>query len=440
MQLLVANNAVSALAFGISPTATTCALQAGTGALFPNPAPGQYFAITLASAASGGFLREIVYVTARSGDTITTMLRGQEGTTQQGFLAGDFAWNRFTAGAALAFAQIPAFNGADPNGFAAGVQASTYGAASLVFSTPNDTLWICTLSGPASSAIWVPISGLRKRVTPTVFNIYVAPTPLGNDNNDGLSSLTPFATLQHAWTYMLGGLDLNVKTIICNVADGTYAQSLAASGVLLGQGDATTVIFRGNTTNPQNCLLTGDGIHDIFRISGFGTALSLAGFTLGTLDAPTGNCISSEFGAMVYFDRTIFGQTRNNHLFASANAVLVAGVPSILQSGGGGADIGGGASYVIQGDAAAHQVSTYSSVCSVNRASVAIYHNPTFSDAFAHAAINSTVQNMLNVYTGTASGRQWIATVNGVVYTNNEPADYLPGSIPGQASFGGFYY
>lgn len=104
-ELLFANNAVATLAGAISSTATTAQLASGTGTLFPNPGSNQYFKLTFNDAATG-LLREIVNVTAISGDTITAMTRGQEGTTPLSWLAGDIAANLWTAGSAAALAQV----------------------------------------------------------------------------------------------------------------------------------------------------------------------------------------------------------------------------------------------------------------------------------------------------------------------------------------------
>ena len=103
MSILFANNALSQLAGAISSGATSAALQAGTGTLFPAPTGSDYFCLTFTDAATG-LLTEIVHVTNVTGDTIT-MIRAQEGTTARSWQAGDFANNEMTAGTANAFIQ-----------------------------------------------------------------------------------------------------------------------------------------------------------------------------------------------------------------------------------------------------------------------------------------------------------------------------------------------
>lgn len=94
--LVASNFAYSSLAGNISNTATSIALQAGSGALFPQLTGNQYFMATLIDAATG-LEREIVKVISITGDTVT-VIRAQEGTTSKNWLAGDYFRNLFTAG------------------------------------------------------------------------------------------------------------------------------------------------------------------------------------------------------------------------------------------------------------------------------------------------------------------------------------------------------
>ena len=97
LSLLAANNAQTLLAAGISSTATSLTVNAGTGTLFPSPVAGtSFFKLTIIDAATGS-LTEIVHVTARAGD-VFTIQRGQEGTVPRAWSANDIAANMMTAG------------------------------------------------------------------------------------------------------------------------------------------------------------------------------------------------------------------------------------------------------------------------------------------------------------------------------------------------------
>lgn len=95
MSVVIANNAKSTLAAGISDTATQLTLQNGDGTKFPSLTAGQWFPLTLVKVDSSF---EIVRATARSADTITIQ-RGQENTTPLTFSAGDKVELRLTAAA-----------------------------------------------------------------------------------------------------------------------------------------------------------------------------------------------------------------------------------------------------------------------------------------------------------------------------------------------------
>lgn len=89
------NNASSLLSGSILVGATTLAVTAASGAEFPSTAGGDSFLFSIENAAG---LIEICKCTARSGDTFTTIVRGQEGTTARAWTAGDRVEQRVTAG------------------------------------------------------------------------------------------------------------------------------------------------------------------------------------------------------------------------------------------------------------------------------------------------------------------------------------------------------
>lgn len=97
-QEVFANNATTTLGSALSSGATTATVAAGTGSGFPALGVGQFFTATLWAAGSDtGVPNEIVYVTARSGDTMT-IVRGQEGTSAVAWGVGDTFANYPTAG------------------------------------------------------------------------------------------------------------------------------------------------------------------------------------------------------------------------------------------------------------------------------------------------------------------------------------------------------
>lgn len=128
MKLLFSNLGRSTLAGPVSSSATTINLQAGGGAQFPNPTPGdEYFVITLIDAATRS-IKEILHCTARTGDSLV-VVRGQEGTTPLAWNAGDFARNLLTAGQMATISELNStgsiFTGNDTSGSANAVAVSS---------------------------------------------------------------------------------------------------------------------------------------------------------------------------------------------------------------------------------------------------------------------------------------------------------------------------
>jgi len=94
MPVLFSNNASSTLSSGINSSATSIAVA--DGAVFPAISNSNYFYVTFEDLANSK--REIVKVTARSGNTLT-VTRGQDGTSGTAFSSSDRVELRLNAAA-----------------------------------------------------------------------------------------------------------------------------------------------------------------------------------------------------------------------------------------------------------------------------------------------------------------------------------------------------
>jgi len=94
MAVLFANFASSTLAAGITSTSLVLALRAGDGKKFPLPSAGNYFMVVVEDAEGNA---EIMQCTGRNTDLLT-VVRAQEGTVRDDFIAGSRVENRVTAG------------------------------------------------------------------------------------------------------------------------------------------------------------------------------------------------------------------------------------------------------------------------------------------------------------------------------------------------------
>ena len=93
MSVLFSNNASTTLSAGVGNSATS--ITVADGSVFPSISGSDYFYVTL-EVDSDSDLKEIVKVTARSGNTLT-ITRGQDGTSARTFSSGDKCELRLTA-------------------------------------------------------------------------------------------------------------------------------------------------------------------------------------------------------------------------------------------------------------------------------------------------------------------------------------------------------
>jgi hypothetical protein len=103
MSVKFSNNAETILSSGINNSVT--AIAVANGAVFPTLTATDYFYATLEDA--GNSQREVIKVTARSGNTLTAT-RAQDGTSALAFSSGDKVELRLNAAALTDAASNPA--------------------------------------------------------------------------------------------------------------------------------------------------------------------------------------------------------------------------------------------------------------------------------------------------------------------------------------------
>ena len=154
MAFLFANNVNTTLAAAATSTQTTLSLTSTVG--IPTTIPsGDYFAMTLNDAATRSVF-EVVYVTAVSGSNVT-VLRGQEGTTANSWLSGDYIYGALTAGEIADFA------------FVSGSETQPFAVAPASASAPQNAPQygqMFDLQSPSASGS-ITLTALRTIVVPT---------------------------------------------------------------------------------------------------------------------------------------------------------------------------------------------------------------------------------------------------------------------------------
>lgn len=464
---LFANNAQTTLAGNISAVATTANLQSGAGALFPDPGANQYFLMTFVDALTGT-VNEIVKVTGIAGDTITSMVRGQEGTEALPWLANDIAANFMTAGTADNFAQprdtqLQAGNYGVDSGTAnamvialpvnpstlagligtdirvtKGAAANTGGvtlaigafAATAVVDLQGNPLGAgalpagCTFTAiydgthfVLQSSVGGGASSGRVLLTNDI-TFFVATT--GNDSNDGLTSGTPWLTLQHAQAVIFGTYDLGGFEATISVAAGTYTAGLSIAGTIPGQGRANLIVSgaAASTTiisTSSNCFSATNGAN-----------IFLEHLTVESSAAGGGVLFASQGGSIIFSD-LIFGASGSSipHMIAENNGVIQSNT-----------------NYAISGGARAHIEAEFNGTVNITAGTITLSGTPAFTHSFAFAtdcgvvAVDSTAV----IFGGTgATGKIYDASLNGVIDSNGGGGSFFPGNVAGTTATGGQY-
>ena len=291
--LLFANNAQSSLAAPISSTDTTVTLLSGTGALFPSPTSGQGFKLTF-NDLSTGLLTEIVLCTSRSGDVLT-IVRAQEGTTAQSWIANDTAGMFYTAGseenniqkdqfqegtynnavaggtANALTATIPSNLNFVPSGFGFTVTSAfaNTSAATLNLTMGNTLTGVLPIVKAGNTPLLVgdiPSAGYPiSLIFSGTYNAYVMNNPATGNAN----SLSPAQLQQQTFTYAIAtgssdSIAVTIPSTLTSLNDGLefqfragFANGTTTPNLTLTLGSTNTgtfVIIKGN----NQPLLAGD--------------------------------------------------------------------------------------------------------------------------------------------------------------------------------------
>ena len=448
--LLFANNAKSFLASAISSTTTTATLASGTGSLFPSPTTGQGFKMTFVDAATG-LLNEIVLVTARSGDTIT-IVRGQEGTTPQSWLANDLAGMYFTAGTInnniqLDQYQIGTYDTAIATGSANALSATipsnlnyiptnfTFTLQAAYANTGAATLNL-TIGSTATGIYPIVKSNNQPLIAGDIANagypMWLAWSPvysayvLMNPGTGESTALSPAQLQEQVYTYGVatGGSDTIAVTIpssLTSLSDGlfltfkaAYANGTSTPNLTLTLGStvtATTTIVKGNNLPLSAGDIAGAGFvcYVVYSASLNKWVLlnPYSNFnTLGTMAFENSNSVSITGGSISGLSPALpvaSGGTGLSSLVA--NSVLV---------GNGTSAINGVAPSNIGQCLRSNGTNWYSGQLGLG-ISGEIWHNPsrslgiTYTNPYSYPIVVN-----VGLQVGTSQNWTWIATVNGV--------------------------
>lgn len=256
----------------------------------------------------------------------------------------------------------------------------------------------------------------------TMTQIYVNGS-IGSDNNHGITSAAPFATIQKALDITYEKYDLAHRPFKIKVADGTYgpvskrgrATGQAGASTAAGVGTFISFTIEGNTTTPANCIVTS-ALTSAFSFAA-GVAIHLDGFKVTTSAGVGVNATHPD--SSIALHRMDYGACSAGHLVGSYGCVFEIE---------GNVDITGSAPNHINLDGASQLITPFASLTTT------LTGSPTFSDSFirANTASYANVGDM--TYTGSATGTRWAEAYGGRIIAGGRALNSVfPGTINGRS-------
>jgi hypothetical protein len=247
----------------------------------------------------------------------------------------------------------------------------------------------------------------------------------GNNSNIGTDNTSggAFLTVQGAINHIASNVNTNGKTVTIQIATGTWTTAIVAKSY---EGNGS-IIIKGNSGTPSNVLIqtTADCFTavDVLQTSGVDQGPAIGRYTLDGLkfESSAGSAIWAVGDVLVDFQNCHFGACASHHVAAFF-----------------GARVAASGNYSITGSAATHLNSVGGTIDIRGRA-VTLTGTPAFSTAFASSARVAHIMVSSASFSGSATGVRYSATLNGVIFTNNAGATFLPGNADGTVATGGRY-
>lgn len=230
----------------------------------------------------------------------------------------------------------------------------------------------------------------------------------GSDSNTGLANTAggAFLTIQKAID-TAATLDTSTYNVTIQVGNGTYSEALVAK-LCVGSGSVTIL---GDASTPSNVAATS-------LKSSISTPYVINGFTL----SGGVHSIWAEVQGVISFLNIDFGTCTGAQVRASDGGAVT-----------------GNSNYTISAGSQLHTDTISAGVITIQNKTITITGTPAFSVAFSRARISSAIIISANTFSGSATGKRYDASSNGIIYTNGAASTYLPGNVAGTTATGGQY-
>lgn len=263
----------------------------------------------------------------------------------------------------------------------------------------------------ASGIVSFPSGGVRDLLQSD--RTYFVDAGAGNDTNDGLTSGTAFATIQHAID-VCSAIDGNGHTLTIQLADGTYSGNLAFERPLAG-GERLKI--QGNAVSPQNTVIT----------AAVGATTTWKGHVKAELrdvqleNSGSTTLIDLSEKADLYIGNIIFKDATSSAQIALQDNSLLTVV----------------ADYSVSGSAQKHILAKSNAVFKMSSQTITVSGGPNFSVAFAEFDTGASYVQNGSSWSGAATGKRYDITMNATC--KSDGVAHFPGDIAGTTSAGGQY-
>lgn len=240
----------------------------------------------------------------------------------------------------------------------------------------------------------------------------------GNDSQDGLANTNASAllTVQAAIDLVHKTLDLNGQSVTIQVTGSVFIGAVSVIGPFVGAKSRTAVQLLGDPTTPANCNLLTQNTDSVitadcgafFAISGFKLTSSGGGFLVDALRG----------GNVLINGKVDIGATVNSQLVARRLGQVEITSPYTISAGG-----------------LSHYQVNNNGVIIATTLTVTLTGTPNFTGAFVGASTFGSMNLAGNVYSGSATGKQWNIPIPAGVNTGGASA-----SLPGNATGTGIIY
>lgn len=243
---------------------------------------------------------------------------------------------------------------------------------------------------------------------------YVSPT--GSDNNDGLTTATPWASITHAYSYIRDRIDGNGFSVTIQLMNGTHA-----AGYCYYPSVSVIPIINGNPADPTQVIVNNPNGPAICAAQG--GVIMVQNFTV-TAQGPEGDYGSVGSGLLanaapsviIVGDGMRFGVCNTAHIQTYEGGTVSANKV--------------GLAYQIVGGGERHYY-TNGGYITFPDSYVTLQNSPAFSIAFAATQSGGSIAAWNITFAGTATGKRYDAQLGGIINTQNGGANYFPGSIAG---------